>query len=240
MTTEDFGGSAVPDMSSAPAQAPVSQPSTPAPERTFSQSEVNDLVGRVKRETQEKTQRLQVEQPQYAEQKYAQTQAAPQQAPQPDIRGVVAEEIQRSRQEWYDAEQRRQQESEVSRVASDFQARMRTGKDKYQDFESVTADVPFHEFPGTVWLSNLVDNTSDVMYELAKEPAKLAQLELLAQKSPALAEKQLKKISEAIKTNEAATKMRQPNAPLEHMRPTNAGVDSGEWSIAAAKNKYRS
>lgn len=224
-------------VSQAPAVSspPVSQSEssyTPRTEKTFGQHEVDALIVRAKQDAL----RLAAERPEYAQQKAG---VQPQQAPASDIRQIVADEVQRARDAWLAEQEQQVHTAEASRIANDFMSKLQTGKDKYQDFDSIVGEIPYAKFPVSVQLATMVDNTADVMYELSKEPYKLAQLEQLAQVSPELAVKQMQKMSAAIKTNEAATKMRTPNEPLQHLRPSTAGMDAGDWSVKAARNKYR-
>lgn len=224
--------------------APVSVPvdSTPS-ERVFKQSEVNDLIKRVKHEEGQKRERLYQEQPQYAEQKYGQqtSQAHRDAVPESDIRRMAAEEAQRLRDQWVSEAQTKSEQDNAQRIVKNFWDKISTGKDKYEDYDAVTADIEYSRFPNMVQLlADHIDNSADVMYELGKDRLKMAQLEQLAYMSPKDAMVQARRISDSIKANESSSRIRQPNAPLSQQRPSNVGTDSGGvLSMRDLKSKYR-
>ncbi len=128
---------------------------------------------------------------------------------------------------------------EAERTASEFFGKLATGKDKYQDFDQVIGGVKdWGKLAPAVGLANMVDNTSDVMYDLIKNPTKIAQIHALTQISPDLALAEVQRMSQALKINEDAAKAKMPNKPLSQMRPSNTGTDSGVLSVSDYKQKY--
>jgi hypothetical protein len=224
----------------------TSMPVEPTPtERTFRQSEVNDLVKRVKHEAVEDYRRLQTNQPEYAQQKYGNT--PPQQnnysqsLPESDVRRMAAEEAQRLRDQWVSDNQARNEQEYAQKIVKNFYDKIATGKEKYQDFDQVTGNIQYASFPNVVQLlAEHVENSGDVMYELGKDRLKMAQLESLAERSPNDAVAYAKRLADSIRDNEVANKMRTPNAPLSQQRPSNTGTDSGPLSMADLKRKYKS
>lgn len=228
---------------SAPVSAPVEQ-TTPT-ERTFRQSEVNDLVKRVKHEAVEDYRRLQTNQPEYAQQKYG-SQNNNQQSqhqshtPESDIRRMAAEEAQRLRDQWVTDNQARNEQEYAQRIVKNFYDKISTGKEKYQDFEQVTGNIQYASFPNVVQLlAEHIENSGDVMYELGKDRLKMSQLEGLAERSPNDAIAYAKRLSDSIRDNEAASKIRTPNSPLSQQRPSNIGTDAGPLSMSDLKRKYK-
>jgi hypothetical protein len=228
---------------------PSMAPSTPEPvvsnEKIFKQSEVNDLIGRAKREAVEKDRRLRVEQPEYASQKYGEVaQTSPQyQTPsnnEDHIRKIVAEETQRQREAWEQQTRQRTETEQAQAIVNKFWNKISPGKDKYQDFEKVTGDIEYARFPNTVQiLADHVENSADVLYELAKDRFKMSQLETLSYMSPKDAIIQAQRLANSIKENEQATKVRLPNEPLSQLRPSIAGTDGNAPSWADLRSKYR-
>jgi len=213
--------------------APVSAPSAPA-ERTFSQAEVNELVGQEKKALRE---RMQSEQP-------APRVEAPHapSAPISDdyVKKLAADVIQSSRDEWLRDAQMKQTEAAAGQVVEKFFGSMNTGKEKYSDFETVTNDLEYKNFPRLIGaLANGVDNIADVMYHLSKDPIKLSQWELALQHSNASSMRALQSLSNSIKENEAALNKRQPNAPIGKIQAGNAGLASGERSISDLRRDPR-
>lgn len=246
------------------APAPVNAPSSTPPAsaestRTFSQSDVNDLVGRAKSEAVERYKRdssmashnnSQGQQP--YQPPYQGYQQPPYQPPQPqgmsmdEVKRVAAEEAHRAREQWTQDSQRNAQEQQAQAIASEFFTKIEAGKANLQDFDKVMGDVDLRTIPYHVQLANMVDNTAEVMYELAKNPSKigsiqnLIDIDLRAGRQPKLALAEMKRLSESIKTNQQGSKFQSPNEPLSQLRPSNAGTgNQGALSVGDYKRKYK-
>jgi len=228
----------------APALTPVSQPAQEAPaakpeERIFRQSEVNDIVKRAKYGAVEDYKRLQSEQPAYASHKHGGevSQASLQ---EDDIRRMAGEEAQRLRDQWIKDEQSRIENENAQRIVQGFLQKISPGREKYSDFDSVVGDPQnYGRFPLVVQLlGEYMDNSHDVLYALAKDPAKLVDLERMARDYPDIAIRQAQRLSQSIKDNDAAGKVRMPNEPLSQLRPSSSGNDLGVLSVKDYRKKY--
>jgi hypothetical protein len=233
------------DTSSAPVNvSPAAEPvsATEKQERLFTQQEVNDLVGRNKKEAVERFQRQQMA-------RMSQSQADPgtdiqqnatQYASPDQIRRIAAEESQKLMEKSRDDAQRNAQQESAQRIANEFFTKLSTGKEKYQDFEKVLGDVEFQAIPHVVELANMSDNTADIMYELAKNPTKIANIQQLISISPRLAYAEMQRLSQSIKDNESAAQTKLPKDPLSQIRPSsNTGADNGALSVRDLRSKYR-
>lgn len=220
---------------------PVNNMSTPSEshhatstseEKFFRQQEVNDIVGRAKHEAVERYKRSN---------ESGQNSLQPNHANVSDdhIKRLAADEAERLRNEWVQDAQRNAQEQEAKKIAGEFFTKLNTGKEKYSDFDKALGDVEFGAIPHVVQLANMVDNTADVMYELAKHPTKIANIQQLISISPKLAYAEMARLSQSIKENETAAKTKFPNEPLSQMRPTNTGTDSGIPSVSDLRKKYK-
>jgi len=229
--------------------APSAQyaPAQPAEERSFKQSELNEIVKKAKYGAVEDYKRLQSEQPNYAQQKYGDGQQ-PHQAPiqhagQPSedhYRKIAAEEAQRLRDQWMHEAQSKAESDQAQRIVNNFWQKISPGREKYQDFDKVTGDIEYARFQNVVQLlADYVDNSHDVLYELGKDRFKLVQLEQLAYMSPKDAIVQAQRLSQSLKDNEASSNTKLPNEPLSQMRPSNTGTDNGVMSVRDYRNKYR-
>lgn len=233
------------DTSSSTPITPSQPSSQPAPvaidERRFSQSDVDRIVKTVKHEKDESYRRMQTEQPQYVQQKYGDnSQSNAHSFDDTRYRQIAAEEAQRLRDQWVQDAQTKTQEEYAQRTVNNFFSKIGTGKEKYQDFDTVTSDIDFGRFPNVVQLlAEHVDNSSGVLYELGKDRIKMANLEVLAERSPRDAIIQAQRLSQSIRDNESASKTQFPNEPLSQMKPTNTGTDSGQMTVADARKKYR-
>jgi hypothetical protein len=136
-------------------------------------------------------------------------------------------------QERLEAEQREQ----LEKVASQYYLKMGKGKDKYSDFEEVMTDFDAAAFPQVALLAAHLDNTPDIMYELARNPHKLVQLNTLAERSPKLAQRELEKLSKSIVDNEHAVEnAKVPSAPLSRLKSsTTVGADNGKMTVRDLK-----
>lgn len=217
-------------------------------EKMLRQSEVNDIVGRAKNEAAQKA----VEQYKRSMQ---QTQSANNETSYQDnrsyepstlsedrIRKMAGEEAQRLRDQWVQEAQTQNETQNAQRIVKNFYDKIAAGKEKYDDFDTVTSNIELARFPNTVhMLAEMVDNPHDVLYELGKNRAKLAQIEMAAERFPQEALFDLKRLADSIKGNDSAAGYKSPNAPLTQQRPSNLGTDAGSnaLSMRDLKAKYR-
>lgn len=237
----------------APPVTPSPTPQTPSEERTFKQSEVNDIAARRASEAVERYKRESsiASHQQQPTQQQPQYQAPPQQSQfngmsQDEYRRIAAEEAKRLRDQWVEDTQRSQQEQEGQRIANEFLTKIEAGKGKYDDFEKVVSDVGFAHYPHIVQLANMVDNTDEVIYELAKNPGKIGSIQSLVDIAlrngvpPTLAINEMKKLASSIKENAGARNFKAPNEPLSQLRSGTAGTDNkGALGVSDYKRKYR-
>ena len=224
------------------------------PEKMLPASQVNELVKKAKRKGEQKMQeqldaaRQQIEQLQAQQaqsQQSGQQQQAPQQAPQGQAQGIDMQQIQQQvmqmmqQKQEEDAKKRDTEmlEQEVNQVAQQYFGKMAQGKDMFEDFEAITADFNPAEFPQLVFLANQMDNTPAIIYELRKNPGKLADLAVLIEKSPSMARNELAKLSDSIKRNdEAKRNLQEPQDPLNRLKPSTAGTDKGAKNVRDFKS----
>ncbi len=217
--------------------------SAPA-EKMLPQSEVNEIVGRVKQEAAsravenyKRSQQQESQQQQYQEPNRESSQGISEDR----YRRLAAEEAQRLRDEWINDTQQRADEQSAQRIVKNFYDKIEAGKTKYDDFDKVTGDLQLNRFPNTVhMLSEFVENSHDVLYELSKNRSKLAQIEMTARDFPQEALHALRRLSESITKNDEASGHREAKSPLHQQRPSNVGTDSGTvMSMRDLKAKYR-
>lgn len=216
-------------------EVPVEQP------KTLTVEQVNAIVRREKAQAIEKGRRE-------AEAQYKAELEAYQSA-KPTVGGVQSgiDEEKLYRQFYdrlmVDAQKMREEEeqkafqSEISKVADTYMQKMSVGPTLYEDFAQVTSEFDPAAFPQVVYLAANLENTPDVMYELAKNPQKLATIDYLAQRDPKAARAQLAKLSQSIKDNQQA-KENNPatKPPLARIQPSaTAGAASGDMSVADFK-----
>jgi hypothetical protein len=109
----------------------------------------------------------------------------------------------------------------------------------FDNFDDVVKDFDPAAYPGVLEIVTEMPNSSEIIYELANNPEKLAYIELLADRSPALARKTCKKLSDSIDGNIAAKK-KTANAvapsPLYRPQAATGGADGKEMTVADYKN----
>ena len=221
-------------------QAQVQETAQQAQERLFKQSELNEIVGRAKHDAVESFKRQQ--QTQYAQQapQSNQTQSS-KSLSEDDVKRLTSEELARQRDQWTREAQEKADADIAQRIVNSYKEKIAPGKEKYEDFEAVTNNVDMRYYPNVVQLlAEYVDNSHDVIYELAKNRTKLYQLESTCGHNPQDAIYEIKRLSDSIKANESSSQMKHANSPLSQQRPSNTGTDSSNTlSIRDLKKKYR-
>jgi hypothetical protein len=132
-----------------------------------------------------------------------------------------------------EATDKRARESYANKVATDFLSKMEAGKTKYADFEDTVNALNLPMAPEIVDWANGLDNTADVVYEIAKNPTKFTTILNLARGGfGQLAQRELQKLSASIKQNEsAADAAKSVNEPLSQIRPSTVGTDNGKMTV---------
>lgn len=212
------------------------------PEKMLTASQVNDLVKKAKRKGEQKMQeqldaaRQEIEQ---LRMQQGQQQEAPQQGgfDPAQLQQLVAQQIAQQQEEAQRKQAEAQLHDEVNQVAQQYFGKMAQGSSLYEDFDAITADFNPAEFPQLVYLANELDNTAAVIYELRKNPGKLAQLATLVKESPGIARSELNNLSQSIKRNDDAKRnLQEPQDPLSRLKPSPVGTDSKEKTIRDFKN----
>lgn len=147
------------------------------------------------------------------------------------------------RQQMQEANEQRAQDDlnkEAQKIADTYKARMTSGKDAYEDFDSVMSDFNPAAFPNLVYLASQVDNTPHVMYELMKNPSKWATLAVLSERDPSAAQNMINKMSQSIKANEQAkTEEQNVPSPLNRLSSSVTGQDNGKKTVRDFKAMFR-
>ncbi len=151
--------------------------------------------------------------------------------------------MQSQMEEQRQTQEREQQKAQVDEIARTYIDKMAQGKEIYDDFDDVTGDFSPQAYPQVTILASQQDNLPDIMYELGKNPQKLATLHVLALSNPALARKEMTKLSQSIKKNEQAlaSNVKSPS-PLSRLKHSaQAGQDNGKRTISDMRKdpKYR-
>jgi hypothetical protein len=200
-----------------PEMAAVQSPMAPA-EKMLPQSEVDKLAGRIRAEAYEKG--LNAGSNNSAAQQMAQGALSEDQ-----VRKMIQEQTLKVQQE-------QAQQMMAERIVGEFAGKMEAGPGKYEDFDNVVQQLDLRTIPEIVQLANSVQNTDEVMYDLGKNPYKIAQLKILAQTSPHLARAEMNRLSQSIISNKTAqAQVSGIKEPLSQIKPSTGSVDSGTPSV---------
>lgn len=215
-------------------------------ERMLPQSQVNDIVGKAKQEAAERAveaykRQQQQQQPNYADPINYGTNQSHKSLSEDDVKRLTSEELSRQREQWSREYQEKADAEAAQKIVNAYKEKIAPGKEKYEDFEAVTNNVDMRYYPNVVQLlAEYVDNSHDVLYDLAKHRTKLAQIEQLCSLNPQDAIYEVKRLSDSIKANEQTSQVKHANSPLSQNRPSNTGTDSGNTlSMRDLKQKYR-
>lgn len=216
------------------------EPVETPPEKMVPQSDVNRVVVAAKREAYERAMRdakaQETSQPEAVmpnETAPVETQAT---VPGIDINALATQVAsQMSEQQRLQNEQRDQQN-----MIMELAPKIKDAKARYQDFDDVVQKSDIANIPEVVSYSNIVDNSGDVVYEMAKSPQKIATFLGLANRSPQLAASYIQELSGNIKANAGSTNNIAPSQPLDSLSPSNVGSNDGDaTSVNYWKNQYK-
>jgi hypothetical protein len=211
----------------APMATPIQAQGVPE-EKVLKQSEVDELVFRLKHEAYEKGKRdAHVQNPQSALEPAGQSMGGMPQVTEDHVRQMIADEA-----------QKQTQMAGVQQTLSNFVDQMKAGKGKYSDFDETVAKLGnFQNIPHIVKMATDTGIAGDVIYELGRNPGKVASLTTLAYINPQLAEHEMKKLVDSIKTNDQASKEPSVSEPLSQVKPSTVGTDNGSNSVRDLRRK---
>jgi len=208
-------------------QGSVEQTAKPQ-ERTFRQSDLNDIVGRAKHEAVESYKR------QNANVSHQSGMS------EDEVRRLTSEEVSRQRDKWQAEQQEAANAATVQRIVSAYQSKIAGINEKYSDYNEVSEGLNMGVYPNVVqMLAENVDNADDVLYELSKNRSKLNQLQSTYERSPKDAVYDLQRLAKSIKENTKVMSSKQAATPLSQQRPSSPGTGSPASSMSALKSKYR-
>lgn len=138
----------------------------------------------------------------------------------------------------HEEQQETQRINDLKNLADQYHLKMGKGSELFEDFNEVISPFRPEQFPNTVMLVAEMENTPEIMYELAKNPEKLVQINSLAERSPEMARLQLKKLADSINVNLDA-KQNNVSAPPPLSRPKSSSVamDNGQMSLEDLKKQ---
>lgn len=193
-------------------------------DKLLPQEKVNELISKAKHASYEKGKREALDEYQ---RQAPQSMGGIQQLTEEQVRQMIADEA-----------QRQNQNAQAQHLLDEFSQQYHAGKGKYSDFDETVSNLGKLEMiPQVVQLATSTGIAGDVMYELGKNPSKVASLMTLAYINPDLAKKEMLKLAESIKKNQDAQQVPNTHEPLSQIRPSNAGTDNGSNAVRDLRKK---
>lgn len=156
---------------------------------------------------------------------------------------ILRSELQALIQEEQERHVQAKQQEEANRIVKELSEKFVKAESQLPDFKDVITSFRFENTPEILRAANMFENSGEILYDLAKNPNKIGALLALGDRDPDAMVRQLKDLSSSIQKNVKATQTKFPNEPLQSLKPSNLGTDSGELSRAEllrqAKLKYR-
>ena len=208
-------------------------------EKLLSQSQVNKIVQREKEQAASRARREADDQHQREIESLRanQVQKDSQVSKQPDVDAMYQQMQERFNREM----QEQQQTQHMNQVAQSYLAKMAQGRETYgEEFDEAMKDFDPTAFPQLVYLVANMDGASDIMYDLAKNPMKLAALDRLAEKNPRHAQSELTKLAASIVQNKQAQQEagnQGTSAPLDRLNPSRVSGSNGKLTISELRNQ---
>lgn len=216
--------------------APVE--SAPSP-KMLDMERVNDIAKRARMEGYERAKRehdAELEALRAAQQQTSKEEAAAQ-GGSDDISRVVDERLARIAQEHKLRVEREAEEKRLRQIADTYFQKMERGPELFEDFEEVMKGFNPSKNADVIELAHDFDNLPQVMYELAHNRLKAAELRRLAKDDPEDARYELQRLAKSISQNETAQNQYVPaKPPLTKPSPSNVGTKSGEMTLEDYKN----
>lgn len=117
----------------------------------------------------------------------------------------------------------------ADQMAKDFESKIEAEIHSDPDFGDLYDSLNINQHPELVIWMNGMDNSAKVVKDLAQNPAKFANILMLAKSGlGSLAKNELVKLSESIKVNQAAQAQPKVKEPLDQLSPSNVGVGNGD------------
>ncbi len=156
-------------------------------------------------------------------------------------RDVDANAIYQQVQERFNREMQEQQlRQQMQTLANNYLQKVAQGRVAYEDFDDITKDFDPTAFPQLTYLLSGLDNAGDILYDLSKNPIKLAAIDRLAEKNPRQAHSELLKLSKSINDNRQAQNESQNHnvsEPLDRLSPSRVAGSNGKMGIKDLRNQ---
>lgn len=132
-------------------------------------------------------------------------------------------------------------ETLLSHTFDTFAQKMQAAKDSHPDFEELVQKLNLPTIPEVALLATQMENTSDIMYDLAKNPYKISAILNFARdpRTMHLAQAEMHRLSNSIKANKEAINTPTTNDPLSQIKPSPSPTDNGQMTTRDWREKYK-
>jgi hypothetical protein len=161
----------------------------------------------------------------------------PQQGVNPEeMKNQIMQQMREEQERAYQAQMDAEHKNAMEQVAQNYFLKVGKGAELFDDFNEVMKDFKPANFANTVFLASEVDNTPEVMYELRKNPHKLAQIDMMAKTDPDMAREMMQTLSKSISENKQAMQQNPGvKEPLSRLKSSTVGADTGIKSLRDLK-----
>lgn len=221
------------EVQSASDETPAAEAVTPAPvetppaEKMIPQSQVSKIAAREARSAAEKARnemRAEFERQQAV---------AGSDKPASSMGGMPQMTDEQLQQKIMEAAHRMSTQMTANKMAQDFESKINAEIEADPNFGDLYDSLNITQHPELVIWMNGMDNSAKVVKDLAENPSKFANILMLAKSGvPGLAQKELKKLSDSIKTNLAAQAQPAVKEPLNQLSASSVGADNGLSSVS--------
>lgn len=208
-----------------------------AEQKMLPMDRVNDIARRAKMEGYEKAKAEYASEMQSKmnQQSAEQPVAAPQAGD--ETRKQVVEEISRLAQEHKLKLEEEAEKKRLQEIANNYFEKMEKGSELFEDFDEVMKGFNASKNADVIELAHEFDNLPQIIYELANNRSKAAELRRMAKDDPEDALYELQRLAKSISQNEEAQQQYIPaKPPLTKPKPSHVGTDSGVMSLKDYKN----
>lgn len=153
------------------------------------------------------------------------------------VRNTVADEIAKHTKLMQEQQLQKQQQEFAAKTLNEVQQKVDAAKSEYPDFDDVTKRINIvQDAPHVLYYANQFPNGGHILYDLAKNPSKMA---AVASAPPSIAMAMLNDLSASINANKSAQNAQLPPEPLSQSKPSAIGVDNGSRGIRDYKKIFK-
>lgn len=211
--------------------APAEGQQTAPAEKMITSSQMSKIAAREAKQAAERATRETTAQ---YEAKIAEMQRNQQQAPQAhSVGGIQQQSPDEIRQMIQQEAMNMSRQAQAKQIESIWEGAMKAEMNSDPDFADLYDALNIEEQPHLVVAMAGMDNKVDMIRDLATNPAKYANILMLANSgSPKLAMMELNKLSASIRANQQAKAQPKVAAPLSQVKPSNIATDNGDMSVS--------